>query len=126
MLAITEWLFSKKFSEIKKMKFCHGTMFSVLIILSSQTTSYAQVKNSTWPQKTSATSTTHNNKSNDSQLAHQNLRLMLDTVNSSWFGEAYSHINAVEIRGRLKINLKDAYINDRIKQLNYSNQKVHL
>lgn len=107
------------------MKFCHGAIFSLFILLSSDTASYAQTKNLLWPQKPAA-SMTRNNSNIDAQLAHQSLRRMLDAVNSSWFGAAYANVNAVDVKGSLKINLKAAHINNRMKPLNYSDQNNKL
>ena len=104
------------------MKFNQPVILSAFIFLCSDATSSTRTINAPLPQR-SAVNTT-NDSNNDAQLASQNLKRVLDKINDSWFGTAYTNINAVEIQGNLAITLKAADLNAKIRQQNYSDAEI--
>lgn len=55
-------------------------------------------------------------ESTESMVTKQTLESILNAVNDAWFGQPYQNVNAVDIQGRLDIQLSAAALNAKVDQ----------
>jgi hypothetical protein len=90
------------------MKICSPVFCSALILASFAVPGLAQQgKPSSAKVKESA----------ESQFARQNLKDVLDAVDSAWFGKTYQGVTSVDLTGTLQINLSAAAMNAKAESM---------
>ncbi len=59
----------------------------------------------------------------EAQAARQTLESVLNSINNTWFGQAYRDINAVDIQGSLAVQVSAATVNAKVDQLSQGQLK---